>query len=255
MNGPAGFRGVISIVLWASSCVRYAFEVTLTRVLDRINAEHPWSHNDAYSGFVLRHARAVRRAGGTVAVDVGCGTGNLLARLSGVFPTVLGVEPDPATAAIAARRFEGTGVRVDEREFGDATKSAYDLIVFVASLHHMPLRAALETARSALRPGGRLVIVGVAEESSGDAMLSLASLLLNPLIGLIRHPRRASLAPVHMQAPVAAPNETFDEIRVIAMEVLPGVRMRRRLFWRYTAWWSAAQGSRSQLAESPSAAG
>lgn len=208
-------------------------------VLERMNAAHPWSHNDAYAGFVLRHARAVRRRGGDTAVDVGSGTGNLLSALAEIFPTAIGIEPDADTATAAARRFTGDAVRIESRSFGAEPHGAYDLITFVASLHHMPLRAALQDARAALRPGGRVVIVGVARETSKDALRSGASLLLNPLVGLVRHPRRATRPPAHMQALAAAATQSFDEIRAIAREVLPGIRMRRRLFWRYTASWEA----------------
>lgn len=211
----------------------------LLAAIARVNAAHPWSHNDAYAGFVLRHARGVRRRGGDTAVDVGCGTGNLLSALSKVFPTVIGIEPDPDAAAAAARRFTGAAVQIENRRFGSEPRDAYDLIAFVASVHHMPLRVTLEDARAALRPGGRVVIVGVARETSKDALRSGASLLLNPLIGLVRHPKRATRRPAHMQAPIAHPDQTFDEIRAIASEVLPGIRMRRRLFWRYTASWQA----------------
>ena len=205
----------------------------------RMNAAHPWSHNDAYAGFILRQARAVRRGGGDTAVDVGCGTGNLLSALSEIFPHAIGIEPDADTAATAARRFSGNGIRIDRRTFGPEPPGAYDLITFVASLHHMPLRTALEDARAALRPGGRIVIVGVARETSKDVLRSGASLLLNPLVGLIRHPARATRDPAHMRVPTAPVKQSFDEIRAIAGEVLPGVRMRRRLFWRYTGSWEA----------------
>ena len=215
----------------------------------RVNAAHPWSHNDAYAGFVLRHARAVRRGGGETAVDVGCGTGNLLRALCRVFPTTIGIEPDPDAAASAARQLDGESVSseafdrgsvsVETRHFGSEPRGAYDLIVFVASLHHMPLRPALEEARQALRPRGRVVIVGVARETPKDALHSGVSLLLNPLVGVIRHPRRASRSPAHMNAPTAEPSQSFDEIRTIASDALPGIRMRRRLFWRYTASWRA----------------
>ncbi|REJ05514.1 class I SAM-dependent methyltransferase [Microbacterium bovistercoris] len=212
----------------------------LLAALDRFNAAHPWSHNDAYSHFVLRHARAVRRAGGRVAADVGCGSGNLAAALAGVLPVVIGIEPDAETARSAARRFDGSArVRIEQRQFGDEPSGAYDLIVFVASLHHMPLRATLHQASAALRPQGRILIVGAARETSADAPRSLVSLALNPVIGFLKHPRRASAPPASMRAPTAEPRETFDDIRIVAAEVLPGIRMRRRLFWRYTAHWTA----------------
>jgi len=212
---------------------------TVLSFIDRMNAAHPWSHNDAYAGFVMRHARAARRSGGTVAVDVGCGTGNLLERLATVFPNAHGLEPDAETARIAERRFAHTAVQVEARAFGPEPADSYDLIVFVASLHHMPLRSALQQARAAVRPGGRIVIVGVAREDSQDAVRTGLSVVLNPLVGLIRHPARAAVVPAHMQAPTADPAETFDEIRDVASDVLPGVKVRRRLFWRYTAHWCA----------------
>lgn len=84
-------------------------------VLARVNAAHPWSHNDAYARFVLRHARGVRRRGGDTAVDVGCGTGNLLSALSEIFPTAIGIEPDPDAADAAARRFSADAVQIDRR--------------------------------------------------------------------------------------------------------------------------------------------
>ncbi|UJP11048.1 class I SAM-dependent methyltransferase [Microbacterium sp. KUDC0406] len=208
--------------------------------LNRFNAAHPWSHNDAYAWFVLRHARAVRRAGGRTAVDVGCGTGNLAARLAGILPEVIGIEPDLATARVAARRFAASDrVCIEQRRFGDEPYGSYDLIVFVASLHHMPLRATLAQARAALRPGGRILIVGVASEASADALRSLVSLAVNPIVGLLRHPHPATAPPASMRAPTAEPLETFDEIHAVAAGELPGIRMRRRLFWRYTAYWTA----------------
>ncbi|MGN7979072.1 class I SAM-dependent methyltransferase [Microbacterium sp. 22195] len=217
-------------------------DVRLLEALGRFNAAHPWSHNDAYSGFVLRHARAVRRAGGDTAVDVGCGTGNLLRRLARVFPVVIGIEPDAPSAAIAEARAASPQVRIDVRAFGTEPRNAYDLVVFVASLHHMSLDAALTTVRDSLRPGGRLVVVGIAKETPSDALRSAVSMALNPIIGLLRHPRRAVRHPEHMTSPVAEASQTFEDIRAAASAVLPGIRMRRRLFWRYTAFWIAPQG-------------
>ena len=74
----------------------------LLAAIDRINQRHPWSHNDAYSGMVVRQAKRTRREGGTTALDVGCGTGNLLRRLAPLFPQVVGIEADTETAAAAA---------------------------------------------------------------------------------------------------------------------------------------------------------
>lgn len=215
-----------------------------TRIIDRLNTvnrQHPWSHNDAYLPLVLRQARCVQRAGGTRALDVGCGSGNLIAKLTTVFTDVTGVEPDPRIGEMAEARFqEQPNVRIARIPFERAT-GEYDLISMVAVLHHLPLTPTLLTARRMLRPGGRLVVVGVAREDRGGAALSTASMVLNPLVGVLSHRGRPSDRPTGMTAPTTAATQTFPEIRAAAQRVMPGITMHRGLFWRYLATWSAPQ--------------
>lgn len=47
------------------------------RWLARVNARHPWNHNEHFHGWILSNLPARRRA----AVDIGCGTGVLAAKL------------------------------------------------------------------------------------------------------------------------------------------------------------------------------
>jgi SAM-dependent methyltransferase len=129
----------------------------------------------------------------------------------------------------------------------------YDLVTMVAVLHHLDLAPALEHARSLLAPGGRLLVVGLARaRSRRDLAVDLVSALANPLVGLIRHPRpvRAAadarararaVAPEATQPPLVLryATRTLDEIAAAAHAVLPGVRLRRRLFFRYTLEWTA----------------
>ncbi|WP_433022823.1 class I SAM-dependent methyltransferase [Kribbella sp. CA-294648] len=212
----------------------------IVAAMDRFNGAHPWSHNDVYAGFVPHHARRVRAAGGTAALDVGCGTGNLVRRLAGVFPAVTGVEADGATAALARRTTADlTNVRILTQPFDEVDEDRYDLITFVAVLHHLPLQGTLEKARELLRPGGRLVVVGVSRGSRADLPWEVASLMLNPIVGAVVHPRRASKPPVQMTAPTTTAAESFEEIAGTARRLLPGARLRRGLFWRYTLSWTA----------------
>jgi 2-polyprenyl-3-methyl-5-hydroxy-6-metoxy-1,4-benzoquinol methylase len=208
--------------------------------LSQFSATHPWSHNEVYSPWVLRQARTIRRRGGDVALDVGCGTGLLLKRLARVMPEVVGLEPDARTAACA----RGTISEVDNATVLEAhfdpiafDQNSFDLVTFVAVLHHLPLGQTLDAARKLLRPGGRLIVVGLAREVPADLPRSVTSMVLSPVIRLVRHPHRASEVPTSMTAPTAEPTETFDQIARVAREVLPGVKMRRGLFWRYTAVW------------------
>ena len=210
----------------------------LIEALNRFNQRHPWSHNDVHAGWVLRQAEKTRRDGGVAALDIGCGTGNLLVALSKKFSRVVGVEAARATADMArSATRELPNVRVIEGEF-PVDDQRYDFVSLVAVLHHLPLAQGVVAARAAVAPGGRLVIVGVSrEEGRVDLAMSLLSLVLNPVVGMIKHPRRAEAMPPGMTAPTAPASDSYFEIRDVLRELLPGVRMRRCLFWSYRAVW------------------
>lgn len=98
-------------------------------------------------------------------LDVGCGTGKLLAQLRALGYDAEGVSPAPALTRRVrerlAREAQG-GTRIFECRFEDfpaAERSAhYDAVVFAESFQYIALPVALERARAILRPGGHLVI-------------------------------------------------------------------------------------------------
>ena len=211
------------------------------RWLHRVNQRHPWSHNDHFHGWILQRLPARRRR----ALDVGCGAGLLLSRLRTRFGEVLGVDADAAMAALSTERFAGDpAVSVRHARF-EEVDGAFDTITMVAVLHHMPLEPALRHASELLESGGRLLVVGLARpDTVTDFIWDLGSALLNPLVGLVRHPQPTAPAvdnPVDDGEPVMPVRdaaETFAKISRTAREVLPGARIRRRLFFRYTLEWT-----------------
>lgn len=207
------------------------------RRLRRINDRHPWSHNDHFHGWILRRLPARRRR----ALDVGCGAGLLLGRLRGRFDEVLGVDADAAMAAASTERFAGDpAVSVRHARF-EEVDGAFDTVTMVAVLHHLPLDTALRHAAELLEPGGRLLVVGLARaDTVTDFVWDLMSALLNPLVGMVKHPQPVT-KPVDDAGPplpMRDPTETFAEIARAARAVLPGARVRRRLFFRYTLEWT-----------------
>lgn len=78
----------------------------------------------------------------------------------------------------------------------------------VAVLHHMPLRSGIKAARASIAPGGRLVIIGLYQGRRSDAVLSTISLLLNPIVDFIKHPRRAAEPLECMTVPTAAASDS-----------------------------------------------
>lgn len=65
----------------------------------------PWDHNSAYHPWILDHARET----GGRALDVGCGDGLLVSRLSLLCDQVTGIDSDPAAIARATARTAGRG--------------------------------------------------------------------------------------------------------------------------------------------------
>ena len=202
--------------------------------LNSFNAAHPWSHNDFYIPWVLRQLEETPH---TSALDVGCGTGNLLERLAQRFDSVTGLEPDPLTEQIASARFHShTTVKIRRAALADVSLGErFDAATLVAVLHHLPLESTMSRLREMLSPGGCLVIVGCYRESTAaDRLLSVLASGLNPFVGWVKHRKVAERLPVEMTAPIAVPAETMAEIKRAALAQLPGCRVSRRLFWRYS---------------------
>lgn len=102
---------------------------------------------------------------GATVVEIGCGTGNVLALAARVAPdtTVIGLDPDREALAIADRKMRraGLAVRLDHG-YADRlpyTDSSVDRVLSSLMFHHLPAAeqsAALREVRRVLVPGGRL---------------------------------------------------------------------------------------------------
>ncbi len=115
-------------------------------------------------------AQADPPAGGRV-LEIGTGTGNVLARMGRARPDVelIGIDPDPA-ALDRARAKLPAAVRL-ERGYADALPlpdAHVDRVLSAFMFHHLPpeeQRGALREVRRVLRPGGSLHLVDL--ESGG----------------------------------------------------------------------------------------
>ena len=151
--------------------------------------------NDFFIPWIMRQLVGARHS---CALDVGCGTGNLLDRLAQRFDSVTGVEPDPATEQIAAARFSShAAVRIRCSTLADVgLGERFDAITLVAVLHHLPLEETLGRLRGMLSPGGFLVIVGCYREATiVDRMFSLVALAPQSDCRFRQTPQRRRQAP------------------------------------------------------------
>lgn len=201
---------------------------------DYAKHEDYWNYNTAYHSWLVDLASRHR---GDV-LDVGCGEGLLAARLAAVSRSVVGIDGDPAAVLRASQRLRALGnAAVELRRFDELQQSerAFDLITFVASLHHLPLRDTLWKARHMLRPAGELAVVGLSANKSVADWVWAGLCLPAVRVGsrLHRETRNVGVA-------VADPRESLAEIRRTAEDVLPGARIRRGLYYRYRLLWRNA---------------
>lgn len=193
--------------------------------------EDYWNHNTAYHAWLMGIASRHR---GDV-LDVGCGDGLLAARLATVSRTVTALEPDPGAERLArARLWSRPDVTVSNHDFlsFDPGERRFDVITFVASLHHMPLRPALSRARELLTCGGELAVVGLSADKTIGDFAWAASRLPWVRIGSRWHREVRDVGVV-----TTDPCENLAEIRGVVRDVLPGAKLRRALYYRYLLRW------------------
>jgi SAM-dependent methyltransferase len=190
----------------------------------------PWNHNIHYHPLILQAVPGGCRR----CLDVGCGEGFLARELRRVVPQVVGIDKDEPTVARARRNDGGAGVAYVLSDFLGASfrPESFDMIVSIAALHHMDAAAALRRMRELLRPGGTLALVGLGRSRwPGDLPAELAASVAHRVLRLRRTFREVA-API-----VWPPPQTYAQMRRIAAQVLPGVRYRRHLLWRYSLVW------------------
>lgn len=203
------------------------------RGVDNGSVDSYWNHNTAYHPRILELVRTRRHQD---VLDVGAGDGLLLYRLAPLVRTATGIEPHAATLARARSRLSSTAnVTLEASDFAsfDPGGRQFDLITFVATIHHMDLEAALVRARALLREGGDLFVVGLAvNRSIADWVMSGLSLPAVRIGSLIHRETR------DVGVPVARPRQSLAEIRATAGRLLPGVTIQRALYYRYLLRWS-----------------
>ena len=187
-----------------------------------------WNHNVHYQPVILT---AVPPGCGP-ALDVGCGDGMLACRLAERCAEVTGIDREPRMIALARAQEHGR-TRFIEADFltYPFEAASFDFVCANTSLHHMDFAAALTRMARVLRPGGRLAVIGLAADKSlADLFAAAPGVPVNLVY-------RALYRQGESGAPIMDPDMSWREVRVAAARLLPGVRYRRHLLWRYSLLW------------------
>jgi 2-polyprenyl-3-methyl-5-hydroxy-6-metoxy-1,4-benzoquinol methylase len=159
----------------------------------------------------------------------------LVQRLAAVSHSVVGVDSDPASVRRASERLQSTGnasVELTGFETVDVDQRSFDVITFVASIHHLPLRDSLQKARQMLRPGGELAVVGISANKTIADWTWAGLCTPAARMGSWFHRETRNVGVL-----VAEPRESLGEIRRVAGDVLPGATIRRGPYYRYRLLW------------------
>jgi SAM-dependent methyltransferase len=202
-----------------------------------------WDHNAWYQRLLLRQVPTGARR----VLDVGCGAGALARALARRVEQVDALDRDPAMVALARTGapanltvLQGDALAVDLPAGG------YDAVLSLSSLHHLPLRPALERMAGWLRPGGALAAVAPPRiDLPAEIPVELAAVTGHRALGAAFAAGRAltgrslfAREAGHAAMPVQDPELTTRQVRAAAAAVLPGVRVRRLVLWRYLLTWT-----------------
>lgn len=201
-----------------------------------------WDHNSWYHRLLLAQVPD----GAQRVLDVGCGAGTLARRLAARAGHVDGVDLSPVMIEAARRGAPPNATfSVGDAMTFDPPPGSYDAVVSAAVLHHLPLAEALPRMAGWLRPGGVLAAVALPRTdlrhelpvdvaaSAAHHGLGLAFSVARPITGARLHRHEET----HDVMPVADGALTTRETRAAAAAVLPGVHVRRLLFFRYLLVW------------------
>lgn len=197
-----------------------------------------WNHNEWYRRWLLRQLPS--QVGS--ALDVGCGLGDLARSISDIS------RAGRVTAIDASERMiERASATSDRIEWihGDVLThdlGRYDVVTAEASLHHLPLREGLTRLAELTKPGGTLIVIGLyLMSTNADRAMELVTLPANAIVGVAKALNGTGGKPHDTEMPVVMTAPTLPEIRAAAAEIIPGARIRRHVFWRYSLVWRASE--------------
>ncbi len=192
-----------------------------------------WDHNTHYHRYLLNQiSNRVNRS-----LDIGCGLGLFARKLAERSNSVDALDVDEAVLAEAADRNFAANIAYANGDFltTDLPEAAYDVIVAIASLHHMDMEAALQKIKLLLRPSGKLLVLGLYREKTLiDYIYSVISI---PLNFAYRQWHRTSTTRPTQAAPTRPAQLSPKQIQKVADNVIPGCCLRRHLLWRYSLIW------------------
>lgn len=216
---------------------------TFQEDFDRIAlvSEDGATHNDHYHNLLLRHLPA----NCDEALEIGCGTGTFARSLAERCERVLAFDISPEMIRLARdRSAQFTNL---EFELADICErqlppESFGCVASIATLHHVPLTETLLKMKSALRPGGVLLVLDLFQPAG--ALDFVSNFIALPVSMGLRFKHYGRLRRRREERDAWAAHErhdsypTMQEVHALYEQLLPGARIRKHLLWRYSIIWT-----------------
>lgn len=194
------------------------------------NLEIYWNHNTAYHKWILSQINNQDRV-----LDVGCGEGLLVYKLASECKEVVGIDTHlPSIKKAKQRTFSYNNVSIKSVSFEDfdEKENSFDTIIFVASIHHMDLNICIDKSKKLLKPGGKLLIVGLAHPSTFFDKIIEICRFIPVKVGDLFHDVKGDVG-----APIIDEKESLTDIRLMIKNKLPNAIIKQALYYRYLLMW------------------
>lgn len=220
---------------------------------DRIALHNPegWDHNNHYHRCLLKQLSAQCET----ALEIGCGTGEFSRLLAHRVEKVVAIDLSSNMIEVAkqrSRQLSNIDFQVADVLQWEIPPEQFDVIVSIATLHHLPVESLLPNLKAALKPGGKLVVLDLLEhENLQDQFSDFVAVPLNWLFQILknRHIQRSPEAAAAMREHLRTDKHlTFSQARRVYENSLRGAKVKKHLFWRYSMVWersAAASAERS----------
>lgn len=199
-----------------------------------------WNHNRAYHALLLNQLPA--HCG--VSLEIGCGTGEFARLLARRSDRVVGLDLSPMMIRLAkerSRHFPNIDFQVADVMVWDFPQAQFDCVASIATLHHLPLELLLTQMKRALKAQGILIILDlVKDETLIDYLSSGVAMPLDRLLRLVHNKHRKPLPQLQAAWAEHGKNDVYlalSQVRQTCQTILPGAKVRRHLFWRYSITW------------------
>lgn len=203
-------------------------------------SDKKWDHNNHYHKFLCEHIpENCERA-----LDIGCGKGDFSRILAKRSKYVEGIDLTPEmirSSKELSKDFKNIEYKVEDVMEHEFSENKYDCIVSIATMHHLPLEKILIKIKNSLKPNGVFMILDLYEQKNfGERISNIAVVPVNIIAMLIKTRKLRASEEERKAWEEHSKNDkymTIKEIEEIASRILPGVKIRRHFFWRYSLVW------------------